>query len=71
MKIPKDKVIANPKGPDRSSDYEDPYAIKRVVKGGSFLCSENYCSNYRPSARRGQGYDSGTSNIGFRCVMDK
>lgn len=68
MRMPKDKVTSNPKGPDKSYDVEDRYAIKRVVKGGSFLCSENYCVNYRPSARRGQAYDSGTSNIGFRCV---
>lgn len=68
LKIAKNQVSSNPKGPDKSFDIEDRYAIKRVVKGGSFLCSENYCVNYRPSARRGQAYDSGTSNIGFRCV---
>ena len=68
LKIAKNQVTSNPKGPDKSFDIEDRYAIKRVVKGGSFLCSENYCVNYRPSARRGQAYDSGTSNIGFRCV---
>jgi formylglycine-generating enzyme required for sulfatase activity len=68
LKMAKNQVSSNPKGPDKSFDIEDRYAIKRVVKGGSFLCSENYCVNYRPSARRGQAYDSGTSNIGFRCV---
>ncbi len=69
-KMSVDKVTFNPKGPAKSYDYEEPYAIKHVVKGGSFLCSENYCVNYRPSARRGQAYDSGTSNIGFRCVSN-
>ena len=63
-------ISLNPKGPPKPSDPEEPFAIKRVVKGGSFLCSENYCVNYRPSARRGQAYDSGTSNIGFRCVKN-
>ncbi|WP_228527869.1 formylglycine-generating enzyme family protein [Pararhodonellum marinum] len=48
----------------------NPYAQERVIKGGSFLCSDNYCVNYRPSARHGQAYDSGTSNVGFRCVQD-
>jgi formylglycine-generating enzyme required for sulfatase activity len=62
------KITDNPKGPSKSNDPDEPYSIKRVVKGGSFLCAENYCLNYRPSARRGQAYDSGTSNIGFRCV---
>lgn len=71
VKMASNKISQNPKGPDKPSDPEEPYAIKRVVKGGSFLCAENYCVNYRPSARRGQAYDSGTSNIGFRCVKDK
>lgn len=70
MKLPKDKVTENPKGPLKPEDHEDPFAVKRVVKGGSFLCSDNYCFNYRPSARRGQAFDTGTSNVGFRCVKN-
>ncbi|MHA7128560.1 formylglycine-generating enzyme family protein [Algoriphagus namhaensis] len=46
----------------------NPYAKERVIKGGSFLCADNYCINYRPSARQGHAFDSGTSNVGFRCV---
>jgi len=42
---------------------------RRVVKGGSFLCADNYCQRYRPAARRPQMVDSGTSHIGFRCVV--
>ncbi|TDQ18918.1 formylglycine-generating enzyme required for sulfatase activity [Algoriphagus boseongensis] len=49
---------------------DNPYAQERVIKGGSFLCSPNYCVNYRPSARQGQAFDSGTSNVGFRLVKD-
>ena len=49
---------------------ENPYARERVIKGGSYLCAENYCVNYRPSARQGQAFDSGTSNVGFRLVKD-
>lgn len=48
----------------------NPYALEKVIKGGSFLCADDYCINYRPSARQGQDYESGTSNIGFRCVRD-
>jgi formylglycine-generating enzyme required for sulfatase activity len=48
----------------------NPYAMERVIKGGSFLCASNYCTNYRPAARQGQAYDSGTSNVGFRLVLD-
>ncbi len=48
----------------------NPYAKERVIKGGSYLCADNYCVNYRPSARQGQSFDSGTSNVGFRLVKD-
>lgn len=49
---------------------DNPYAMEKVIKGGSFLCADDYCINYRPSARQGHSYDSGTSNVGFRCVAD-
>jgi sulfatase modifying factor 1 len=62
-------VVANPAGPAASFDPNEPYQPKRVTRGGSFLCSPNYCSNYRPSARRGTATDSGMSHLGFRCAM--
>jgi len=40
-----------------------------VVKGGSHLCSPDYCSRYRPSARQGEAPDTATTHIGFRCVV--
>ena len=55
--------------PDESYDPVDPYAPKRVVKGGSFLCNPSYCESYRPSARRGTPPDTGSSYTGFRCVI--
>jgi len=58
----------NPKGPEQSFDPADPYAPKRVIKGGSFLCSVEYCESYRPSARRGTPPDTGSAHVGFRCV---
>jgi formylglycine-generating enzyme required for sulfatase activity len=61
----------NPAGPSRSLDPNEPYTPKRVVKGGSFLCSPSYCESYRPSARRGTPPDTGTSHTGFRCVRDE
>ena len=60
----------NPVGPAASYDPYDPYNPKRVVKGGSFLCSEQYCSNYRPSARMPTSIDSGQEHVGFRLVKD-
>jgi formylglycine-generating enzyme required for sulfatase activity len=41
-----------------------------VLKGGSFLCAENYCRRYRPAARIPQATDSSSSNVGFRCAAD-
>ncbi|HSS68922.1 MAG TPA: formylglycine-generating enzyme family protein [Nocardioidaceae bacterium] len=41
---------------------------RRVIKGGSFLCADEYCMRYRPAARRPQMIDTGMSHIGFQCV---
>jgi formylglycine-generating enzyme required for sulfatase activity len=53
-----------------AADSHDPrFGIARkVIKGGSFLCADNYCMRYRPAARRPQMVDTGMSHIGFRCV---
>lgn len=60
----------DPSGAEFSFDPNDPYGQKRVTRGGSFLCAMDYCVNYRPSARQATAFDSGSSNIGFRCVKD-
>lgn len=57
-------------GMNQCYNPNNPYAQERVIKGGSFLCADNYCVNYRPTARQGHAYDSGSSNVGFRCVKD-
>jgi formylglycine-generating enzyme len=63
----------NPRGGDEAAslDPERPeIAIPRkVLKGGSHLCAENYCQRYRPAARIPQTIDSATNHIGFRCVV--
>jgi sulfatase modifying factor 1 len=66
-------VPDNPIGGSReaSCDPAQPqFRIPRkVIKGGSYLCADTYCLRYRPAARRPQMVDTGTSHIGFRCVM--
>lgn len=58
----------NPRGPDSSIDPDGRDEPKRVQRGGSFLCSDNYCVRYRAGAR-GQGEPkTGLSHTGFRCV---
>jgi sulfatase modifying factor 1 len=41
---------------------------RKVLKGGSFLCSPSYCLRFRPAARSPQAIDTGMSHLGFRCV---
>jgi len=64
-----EKLVVNPQGPETSLDPDEPYAPKRSIRGGSFMCHASYCLSYRPSARRGETPDTGTSNLGFRCVV--
>ncbi|MDH5519403.1 MAG: formylglycine-generating enzyme family protein, partial [Acidimicrobiia bacterium] len=65
-------VPTNPRGPsiDASYDPAQPqFRIpRRVIKGGSFLCADEYCQRYRPAARRPQMIDTGMSHCGFRTV---
>jgi formylglycine-generating enzyme required for sulfatase activity len=62
--------IANPKGPTTSFDPEEPNAKKRVIRGGSFLCNDSYCSGYRVARRMKSTEDSSMEHVGFRCVQD-
>lgn len=60
--------ISNPQGPVNSYDPDEPYAHKRVIRGGSFLCNDAYCSGYRCARRMKTTPDSGMEHLGFRCV---
>jgi formylglycine-generating enzyme required for sulfatase activity len=68
------KRIDNPTGPTEAWDPDEPgvpaAAPRRVTRGGSFLCNEEYCLSYRPSARRGTDPYTSMSHLGFRLVMD-
>jgi formylglycine-generating enzyme required for sulfatase activity len=58
----------NPQGPDSGYDPQEPGVPKRVQRGGSFLCADNFCMRYLVGAR-GKGEPESTgNNIGFRCV---
>lgn len=62
------KPILNPKGADKSYSPSNPYQVEYVIKGGSFLCHESYCSSFRISAKMGVTIDSGSDHMGFRTV---
>lgn len=60
----------NPRGPADSYDPMEPGAVKRVQRGGSFLCNEQYCERYIAGSRGKGEISSGSNNLGFRCVSD-
>ncbi|MBT8115962.1 MAG: formylglycine-generating enzyme family protein [Arenicella sp.] len=41
-----------------------------LIKGGSFLCANNFCKRYRAAARQQQDIDFSTNHLGFRIVKD-
>jgi formylglycine-generating enzyme required for sulfatase activity len=61
---------AAPQGPAPHAAFDpaEPGVAKHVIKGGSYLCADNYCFRYRPAARQAGPPDSGSSHIGFRTV---
>lgn len=63
-------VASNPTGPQQSFDPDEPHAAKRVIRGGSFLCNDSYCSGYRVARRMKSTGDSSMEHLGFRCVKD-
>jgi sulfatase modifying factor 1 len=61
-------VTRNPQGPDAPYDPAEPTEKKRVHRGGSFLCSDQYCSRYIVGTRGKGEVTTGTNHLGFRCV---
>ena len=61
----------NPKGPSDSYDPDEPGVNKHVQRGGSFLCSDQYCIRYKAGSRGKGETGSASNNLGFRCVKDK
>lgn len=64
----KSAIIRNPQGAKEPYNTYHPYAKEKVIKGGSFLCNDNYCASYRVSARMGNSLDSAQEHVGFRTV---
>jgi formylglycine-generating enzyme len=64
-------VVRNPTGPDASFDPEEPSVPKKVHRGGSFLCTDQYCSRYIVGTRGKGDVNTAANHLGFRCVMTK
>jgi formylglycine-generating enzyme len=58
----------NPQGPDTPFDPAEPTERKRAHRGGSFLCTDQYCTRYMVGTRGKGEVSSGTNHLGFRCV---
>jgi len=63
-------LATNPQGPADAYDPDEPGARKRVQRGGSFLCTDQYCTRYRVGARGKGEVSTGSNHLGFRCVAD-
>lgn len=63
-------TVRNPKGPSTSLDPDEPGTTKRIHRGGSFLCSDQYCARYLIGTRGKGDINTGSSHVGFRCVKD-
>jgi formylglycine-generating enzyme required for sulfatase activity len=63
-------VVRNPTGPESSFDPAEPTQPKKVQRGGSFLCTDQYCSRYIVGTRGKGEVSTGTNHLGFRCVMN-
>jgi sulfatase modifying factor 1 len=67
-RLGRDEIALNPQGPSDSFDPQEPGVTKRVQKGGSYLCTDQYCERYMPGARGKGDPETGTNHLGFRCV---
>lgn len=63
-------VARNPQGPTTSNDPSEPGVPKRVHRGGSFLCTDLYCTRYMVGTRGKGEVRTGSNHLGFRCVKD-
>ena len=63
-------IARNPQGPTDSFDPAEPKVAKKVMRGGSFLCTDQYCSRYMVGTRGKGDPDTGTNHLGFRCVKE-
>ena len=61
-------IARNPRGPESSYDPAEPTEPKKTQRGGSFLCTDQYCSRYMVGTRGKGEVSTGTNHLGFRCV---
>ena len=67
---PDRESISDPQAPEDGYDPNQPGVAVGVIKGGSYLCAENFCARFRPAARQAQDLTFSASHIGFRTAAD-
>lgn len=63
-------IARNPQGPESSFDPMEPTEKKRVHRGGSFLCTDQYCTRYMMGTRGRGEIRTASNHVGFRCVRN-
>jgi len=56
--------------PNGKWDPDEPRERKKTHRGGSFLCTDQYCLRYVVGTRGKGEVSTGTNHLGFRCVED-
>ena len=64
----RDRSAETLRGRESLSIPGNPSEKKRVHRGGSFLCTDEYCSRYTVGTRGKGETSTGTNHLGFRCV---
>jgi formylglycine-generating enzyme required for sulfatase activity len=63
-------VAVDPQGPSESFEIYNNEEKKKAIRGGSFLCNDDWCSGFRNARRMRNTPDTSMEHIGFRCVRD-
>jgi formylglycine-generating enzyme required for sulfatase activity len=67
-KLARQGTVKKPLGPANSFDPDEPGVPKKVQRGGSFLCTDQYCTRYMVGTRGKGEPKSASKHIGFRCI---
>jgi len=64
------EIALDPLGPSTSFEAYGSYEKRKAIRGGSFLCHDDWCSGYRNARRMRNTPDTSMEHVGFRCVRD-
>ena len=68
--LAKNTLTENPQGPSVANDPMEPGVPKKIHRGGSFLCTDQYCTRYMVGTRGKGDWRSPANHLGFRCVKN-